>query len=108
MEEKLVGLLVGGMSVVARDRHFHVLWENLAAHFLQALDDIVGDDDCIGAGALGDRQRNGGSNLQAFGRLADIRHPVLRRAGRQHHLRHVTYIDRPAVARRQQQIADLR
>ena len=40
MEEELVRLLVGGLAVVAGDRHLDVFGKDLAAHRLEPLDDL--------------------------------------------------------------------
>ena len=64
MEEKLVGLLVGGLAVVAGDVDVDVLGDDAALELLEPLDDVLGDDDGIGAGALGDGERDGRHALE--------------------------------------------
>ena len=107
MEEKLVRLLVGGLAVVAGDRHLDVGREDLAMHLVEPLDDVLGDDDGVGAGTLGDGERHRGDALEAVARLADVGHPVLVGLGDQLHVGDVAEIDRPPVAGGDQQVLDL-
>ena len=47
------------LAVVARDDQFNARWHELRLHALDATEHVVGDEDRVGAGLLGHRQRDG-------------------------------------------------
>ena len=108
MEQQLVGLLRGRLAVVAAHRHRDVVGQQPALHRLQAGQELVGDDDGIGAAPLGEGHRDHRPALQParFG-AGQVPAPMPGLGGADHHARHVLDIDRPAVARGQQQQADV-
>ena len=65
MEQELVRLVVGRLAVVAGDDYVDVVGDELPSSSAKPLDDALGDDDGIGARALGDRERNGGNAFEA-------------------------------------------
>ena len=54
MEQQLVGLFGGRLAEVARHRRLETRRHDAALHGVQALEDIVGDDDGVGALSLGE------------------------------------------------------
>ncbi len=108
MEQQFVGLLVGGLAVVARHGDADVLGHQPALDRLQAIEQLLGHHHRIGAGALGegDADRRHAVPFAALFRLLEP-HPVLLRARADHHLGDVAHIDRTAVAGGHQQHADI-
>ena len=120
MEEQLVGLLVGGLAVIAGDGDLDAFGDQAAAQQVEALQYVFGDDDRIGALALGQRQGDGGRALPAGRRAVCIlaitagtllagEHPGagVGRFGADDDVRHIAHIDRASVARRQEEEADI-
>ena len=82
--------------------------DQAALQLSHAVQDALGNDDGIGAGALGKREADGGSAIQGTVLGARVLPgPMLERAWPDDHVRDVPDIDRPAVARRQQQKSDV-
>ena len=107
VEEQFVGLLVGGLAVVAGDLHVHIFGEDASAQVLELLDDVLGDDHGVGAGALGDGQRHRRRALDRAVGLAHLGDARLLRLGGKRHIGDVAHIDRAAVARGDEDVADL-
>ena len=81
VEQEFVGFFVGGLAIVPRDGDGEVLRDQRAFELFQPLGDALGDDHGIGAGALGQGQRNGGQRGGPGGRLHHIRGAHLARIG---------------------------
>jgi len=107
VKQQLVGLLIGGFSVVARNLDLQVGRHDRPMQLRHPLDHLFGDHDRIASGALGHRHRDRRNPPQPFPAAGDGGHAHFFWRRRQFDPRHVADIDRAAVARRQQQIADL-
>ena len=107
MEEKLVGLIVCRFAIVPRDGDGEVGGDERALKLLQSRGDAFGDDHGVGARALGQRQRHGRQRGGAGRRLHHIGGTDLATVSRQQHLRHVTHIDGPPVACRDQDVCNV-
>ena len=108
VKQEFVRLLVGGVAVVARHRDLKVSRHDPALDRLQTLHDLLCDDDCVCALALGDCEADGRPTLEEPGGIERHRPGALvdlRRADDD--VRDVLDIDRAPVARRQQQKADV-
>jgi len=99
-------------AIVAGDLHTEVGRDQPALQAVHTFDDVACHHHGIRAGALGKRQADGRNAIPprfaSLGRRGQVPHPGVRRAGADHHPRHVAHVDRPAVARGQQQQADIR
>ena len=108
MEQKLVGLVVGGRAVVARHLDVEARRNEAALDAFEPLKRRGGDIDRILALALGDGEADGGAAVQ-FARGVARQRPgavvEFRRADDD--LRHVLDVDRSPVARREQQQPDV-
>ena len=60
MKQKLVGLFVGGRAIIARHFDIDVIRDQAALQSIDPINDVACDDDRIGPGALGERDRYGG------------------------------------------------
>jgi hypothetical protein len=102
VEEQFIGLFSGGLAVIARDGHCHVIRHESALDGLEALEQLVGDGDRIGALALGESNRHRRQPLE-LAVLSARQGPSsgigLRRADDD--TGNVLDIDRPLVARGQ-------
>ena len=109
MKEKLVCLLIGRLAVVARDRDVHVVWDQTAFERVQSMQEVLSHHDRIGACPLGDgdAHRRGPAPC-CFLAACVVPHAMLARARPDHHRGDVTDVDRPVVARGDQQQADVR
>ena len=110
MEQQFVGLVVGGLAVVAGDdRHRRRRGSRLPFSSATRCDDTLGDDDGVGAGALGESDRDGWRALAACrpSALREVPGPLLERLGADDDIGDVAHIDGPAIARGQQQKADV-
>ncbi len=108
MEEKLVRLLVGGLAIVARHVDGDLGRHDAALQPLHRGEDVVRDSHRIGAGALGNGERDGGGAIEAaLGIARQVRNSRLGGLCGEEDLGDVTHIDRPPVAGRDQQVADL-
>ena len=108
MEQELVGLLGRGRAVVARHADVEPGRNDAALDDFEALQDVVGDRDGIGALALGDGEGDGGTALElAVGEAGHRPGAMLGLGGADDDVGDVLDVDRPAVARGQQQQADV-
>ena len=108
VEQEFVRLLVGRLAVVARDRDLEAGRHDAALDRLQPLHHVFGDADSVLALALGDREADGGPALESAGGAARHRPGALVDFGRaDDDIGDVLDIDRAAVARGQQQEADV-
>ncbi len=107
MQEQLIGFLGRGLAVVARHRHRHVARHEPAFRRLQPLQQRVGDDDGVGALALGKGDRHRGQALQMPRRAVEGPGATARLGGADHDVRDILDIDRPPIARGQQQQPDI-
>jgi hypothetical protein len=111
MVQQLVGFLVGRLAVVARDFHLHRIGIRRSLERLGALQDLLGHQHGIGAGALGDCQRDGrlavDCTFRAVFRAGDRCDDPRRAVGGRGNVGHVAHIDRPPVTGGHQQVADL-
>ena len=95
VEEQLVGLFRGRFAVVSRDVHFDIRRNDGPLERLDSLQHIAGDDDGVGAFALGNGQSHGGKELPRPGvGRADV---VGRFLAAVAHLRHVANVYRLVV-----------
>ena len=113
VEQQLVGLLVGGLAVVAGHHHVQVVGHQPLLDPLQPVQDLLGDHHGVGPGALGDGDRDRRHGLVSARRvlrpeILEVPGAVVRRLRPDHHVRHVADIDRAAVARADQKQADIR
>ena len=109
MEEKLIGLLVRGLAVIARHGHVDPLRDQAAAQQFQALDDVLGNNDRIGPLALGDGEGHGrGPRPGAFMTVTG-QHPGPRvgRFRTDLDIGDIPDIDGPAITRGQQEKPDI-
>ena len=108
MEEELVRLLVGGLAVVAGHLDLDAVGDELALHDADAVQDLLDDRHRVGAGALGQRQRDGrAAEDLALGRTGqgrDVRFIEVRDVG---HVGHVPDVDRAPVTRGKFEVGDL-
>jgi hypothetical protein len=58
VEQELVGLLVGGLTIIARYLNCDLQRDQRTVKLANAVQDRFGDGDRIGAGTLGERQRD--------------------------------------------------
>ncbi len=108
MEEELVRLLVRRLAIVAGDLDVDVGRDQRALETLHPIDDVIGDHHRVRAGALGERQRNGGPLPPlALGVALDLKDVVLDEPAAHHHLGHVAHIDRAAIAGGEQKEPDI-
>ena len=109
VKEKLVRLLGRRLPVVAGHRDLEARRDDTAPHDLEPLQDVVGDGHRIGALALGDRDGDGRAALQlAVRRARDGPRAMLGFRGADDDVGDVLDIDRPSVARREQEEPDIR
>ncbi len=106
MIEQLVRLLVGRFAIVAGDFEMHVAGDQIALEHIDALEHGLGNRHGVGARALGDGQRDRGDALDSLIRLRDGGNPKVGRVGCERDIGDIADIDRAAVARGQQKIAD--
>ena len=97
VEQKLVGLLVRGLAIVARNVRRDALWNQLAFQLMEALLDRLGDDNCIGAVAFGDGEAYGRSHSHSVGFVAEAPGAGLIFTRAQGNVRHVPQIDGASV-----------
>ena len=108
MQQQLVGFFVGGLAIVARHGDLNVGRDQPALQGVEALRDFFGHHHGVGTGALGERHAHRGHTLPLpLGVRRFIPHPALDRVGTDHHRGHVLDIDRAAIARGDQQHADI-
>ena len=107
MVEQLVGLLVGGLAVVAGDLDGDVGGDQRAVQALDPVQDRLGDGDGVRAGALGDGERHRRHPLRRAVRQRDGRDERVAAFGGEADVGDVADIDRPVVAGGDQQVADL-
>ena len=108
MEQQLVGLVVGGLAVVARHHDSDVVGHQGALELGQTLGDALGHSDGVGAGPLGERDRDGGRPVQRPVRqLGVVPGLALERLGADDDVGDVAHVDGAAVARGEQQEADV-
>ncbi len=105
VQEKFVGLLRGGLAVVAGDAHRDVGRDDSALERIHLAQHIVRDRNCVRAGPLGDAQRHG--SLFAARAPTAEKHVVRGLLGAVHDLGNFLQIDRPAAGNAYDDIADV-
>jgi len=72
VQQQFVALFGGGVAVVARDRHRHVVGQQRAAERVDLGEHGVDDVDRVGAWALGERERDGGLGRAFAGEVQHV------------------------------------
>ena len=109
MKEELVRLLGRGRSIIARDAYFDPARDDAGLDDFKPPQDVFGDHDCVCALALGDGEGDGGTPLElAIGEAGRRPGAMLGLGCADDDVRDILNVNRPAVARREQEQADIR
>ena len=109
VKQQLVGLLVRGFAVVARDEHVDILGQQCFSKLAQAMADALGNDDGIGARAFCDGNGDGGNPHElARGILARVPDLMVDLLLADDDGRDIAHIDGPAVACGDEEQSDVR
>ena len=108
MKQQLVRLFVGGLAIVAGDCDLNVIGDQPGLQSFEPARNVLRDHHRVGAGALGQRQADGGNSLPiAFAVARIVPDAVLGRVRSDDDGGDVLDIDRSSVPRRNQQQADI-
>ena len=109
VKQQFIGLVIRGLAVVAADVNIGVIGNEAALQLGNPVHDALGNDDGVGSGALGKSNRDSWSAFKCtILRPRELPGPVLERLCADDDVRNIAHINRPAIARGQQQKSDVR